>query len=234
MDRLKSGSAVETVDYDSAGGEERRESVGLVPVSVLVVITIATLWLSNQLLPPAAMLRLAEAQTGLAIGSAQLEAIESRQWVGYLFSPLALGVRLLLAALVIQGIGMVVVAELRFGLAFEAAVVGAFATLYGSWVNLLWIWRVGVSNLSLDILGVVPGSVAGFFMSPEASRETLYRLAAEVSLASCLWIVLVALIVRGERRHTWRSALLVGIVAWAVLAAARVGLHAVFVGLVPG
>ena len=231
MDRLKSGSPVEPV---GSSEEARRESPRRVLVAALVVITIATLWLSNQLLPPAAMLRLTEAQTGLTVGASQLEAIESRQWVGYLLSPLALGVRLLLAALVIQGIGMVVVAELRFGLALEAAVAGGFATLYGSWINLLWIWRVGISNLSLDIVGVVPGSVAGFFMSPEASRETLYRLAAEISLASCLWIVLVALIVRGDRRHTWRSAVLVGVAAWAVLAAARIGLHAVFVGLVPG
>ena len=203
-------------------------------MAALVLLTMATLWVSNQLLPVSLMARLTQEQTGLAMGASQLELIESRQWVGYLLSPVALGVRLLLTALVIQGVGMLFADELRFGLAFKAAVAGGFASLYGSWINLLWIWRGGVSNLSLDVVGAAPGSVAGFLMSPEASREPLYRLAAEVSFASCLWLLLVALIIASDRRHAWRSALLIGVTAWGVLATARTGLHAVFVGLAPG
>ena len=203
-------------------------------LATLVLLTVATLWISNQLLPVSLMARLSHEQNGLTMGASQLELIESRQWVGYVLSPVALGVRLLLAALVIQGVGMVVADELCFGLAFRAAVAGGFASIYGSCMKLLWIWRGGASNLSSDDVGVVPGSVAGFFMPPEASREPLYRLAAEVSFSSCLWLLLVALIIRGGERHQWRSAVLVGVIAWSVLAAARTGLHAVFVGLVPG
>ena len=203
-------------------------------LSALFGLTVATLWISNQLLPVSLMARLTEEQTGLAMGAAQLELIESRQWVGYLVSPVALGVRLLLAALVIQGVGMVLADELRFGVAFRAAAAGGFASVYGSWMNLLWIWRGGASNLSLEVVGVAPGSVAGFFMPPEASREILYRLAAELSFASWLWMMFVALIIRADPRHTGRSALLVGATAWAVLAAARTGLHAMLVGIAGG
>ena len=83
-------------------------------LSALVLLTLATLWTSNQLLPVSLMARLTEEQTGLVMGAGQLELIESRQWIGYLLSPVALGVRLLVAALVIQGAGMVFTDRLRF------------------------------------------------------------------------------------------------------------------------
>ena len=127
-------------------------------LSALVLLTLATLWTSNQLLPVSLMARLTEEQTGLVMGAGQLELIESRQWIGYLLSPVALGVRLLVAALVIQGAGMVFTDQLRFGMALRAAAAGGFASIYGSWMNLLWIWRRGASDLSIDVVGAAPGS----------------------------------------------------------------------------
>jgi hypothetical protein len=232
--RVLDATAENTFTPVESGSGIHRPDLGLVSVSTLVLLTIVTLWVSNQILPPSLMARLTENQTGIAVGASQVELIESRQWLGYVLSPVALGARLLLAALVVQGVGMAFANELRFGLALRAAVAGGFASLYGSWMSLLWIWKTGVSGLSLDVMGVVPGSVSAFFMPPEASRDILYRLAAQVSFTSILWLFLVALIIRGNRTYTWRSALLVAVVAWAVLATARVGLYAAFVGLAPG
>lgn len=228
---MASGGAGSRPNPTRAASGTTRRSFDPMLLSALVLLTLTTLWISNQLLPVSLMARLTQEQTGLTIGAAQLELIESRQWIGYALSPAVLGVRLLLAALVIQGVGMIFADELRFSVAFRSAAAAGFASVYGSLMNLLWIWRRGASNLSIEVVGVVPSSVAGFFMPPEASRELLYRMAAEVSLVACLWTLLVALIIRNDQRGTWRSALLVGGTAWAVLAAARIGLHAVFVGI---
>ena len=86
-----------------------------VPLLALALLTMTTLWISNQLLPVSLMARLTEEQTGLAMGAAQLDLIESRRWIGYVLSPVALGMRLLLAALVIQGVGMVFADGIRLG-----------------------------------------------------------------------------------------------------------------------
>lgn len=202
--------------------------------SVLALLAVITAWSSSWILPPSVMARLAEQQTGFAMGVDQLESIESRRWIGYLAAPVALATRAALAALVIQGIGMLTVTELGFSTAFRASVAGGFAMMYGSWMNLAWLWRVGPDSLSLDVLGVSPVSLAGLLMSPEGSRAFFYRAAAEVSLTAVFWITLVGLTLQADSRLTWKSGLAVGMVAWLVMATVRIGLSAVLSGLVPG
>jgi hypothetical protein len=224
-------------DPVASNGPGRRSEIltsGPFLFSVLALLTIVTAWLSNSVLPPAAMARIAEQQTGLAMSIEQIEDIESRQWIGYLIAPVALAARLALGALVIQGVGMLIATELRFRMALKASIAGGFAALYATWMNLAWLWTAGPKSLSLDVLGVSPVSLAGLLMSPEASRTISYGILAEVSLTAIFWVTLVGLVLQATGRLTWRYGLAVGVMAWLVMAAARIGLRAALSGLVPG
>jgi hypothetical protein len=160
--------------------------------------------------------------------------MEKGRWVGYLLAPVGLAIRVGVVALLVQGVGMLLEPELRLGAAFTAALAGGFATLYGTWMTLLWLWRAGPDGISFNVLGVVPASLAGWLMAPEASRTVLYRTAAEVSLASACWIVLVGLALQTQSRCTWRSGLAVAACTWLGLAASRTALSVAVIGLFPG
>jgi hypothetical protein len=219
---------------DQASALSEILSSGPALFALLTLFAVLTAWMSSSILPPAVMARLAEQQTGLAMGVDQIENIESRQWIGYLVVPVTLAVRVALAALVIQGAGMLIATELGFRTALKASAAGGFAALYGSWMNLTWLWRAGPDGLSLDVLGVSPVSLAGLMMSPETSRTITYAVAAEAGLTAIFWITLVGLVLQASDRLNWRSGLAVGLMAWLVMAAARIGLRAALSGLVPG
>lgn len=203
-------------------------------LSGLVVVGLATVWLSNRVLPPALMARLAEAETGLAMGSSQIEAIERRQWLGYLATPVFLVGKVLLVALVIQAVGMALSGALPIRVAVRAAVMGGFAAAYSTLMTLAWIWRLGPASLTIDELGVAPATLAAILFSPDQSREFLYRAAAEVGVGGGLWIALVALALSGKGDLTGRRATLVAAGAFLILAVARVGAQVLTNGLLAG
>jgi hypothetical protein len=121
----------------------------------------------------------------------QYETIQRMRVWGYVFAPIQNAFRICLVTLVIQMMCLLCGIEISFGKIFRIATVAFGALLFGSCLQIFWILLQSAEELTRASLGIVPDSLAAWFVTADDSPSFLYLVLSRVSITSLLWMLLV-------------------------------------------
>lgn len=210
--------------------------LGLSTGRAFAVVTMAwlalALYTNERVLPPEVLVRIVGRGGAPQMTSAQLDLMQHRGRLAYLFFPIFLAVRVAVTALVLHMFSMLLAATLPYRILFRASLWGFVAVLYGMFLRTFRIDLLGSASVTQHDLGVVPDSLAALLLTPDQSMSVLYSALSLVSVHDTLWIGIVSGLLVGFSNVRLRVGLTIAGGAWAATAMARFGLHTLTVGLI--
>ncbi len=184
-----------------------------------------SLYTNERVLTPQVLANLARQSGAMTMTPDQVDALQRMEWLSYGLVPVMLAVRVAITALVLQLFVMLLSAEIGYRDLFRASLWGFGAVMYGMFIQTLRLDLLG-PGITLAELSVVPDSVAALILNPAPAGSIGYSALSLLSVHSLLWIGIIFIYLRFERRVTSRTALLVPLAGWTTISLAQLGLQA--------
>ena len=185
---------------------------------LLVVASAVLAWAENEfVMTPEVYRNILGSQLDAERIDAQIDMMSRFRGWGYLTVPVMLWLRLAFVALLVQMFCLLGTIEIQFVRLFPIAAIAFVADLLGSANRLVWLVRQGPSAIDAATLGVMPGSIAGFFLQRPQGASGLYTLLSQVNMFELGWAGLMVLGLTGTRRVGTAGAVLVTGGVWALV-----------------
>ena len=185
---------------------------------LLVVASAVLAWVENEfVMTPEVYRNILGSQLDAERIDAQIDMMSRFRGWGYVTIPVMLWLRLAFIALLVQMFCLLGTIEIQFGRLFRIAAIAGIADLVGSANRLVWLVRQGPSAIDAATLGVMPGSIAGFFLERPQGASGLYTLLSQVNMFELGWAGLMVLGLTGTRRVGTAGAVLVTGGVWALV-----------------
>ena len=183
------------------------------------------LYTTERVLTPQVLANLATQSGGMAMAPDQVDALQRMEWLSYGLLPVMLAVRVTITALVLQLFTILLSAEIGYRDLFRASLWGFSAVLYGMFIQMVRLDLLG-PGITVAELTVVPDSLAALILDPAPVGTLAYNAMSLLSIHGLMWIGIIFMYLRFERRLTPRTALLVPLASWTTISFAQLGLQA--------
>ncbi len=185
---------------------------------LLVVASAVLAWAENEfVMTPEVYRNILGSQLEAERIDAQIDMLSRFRGWGYLTIPVMLWLRVAFIALLVQMFCLLGTIEIRFGRLFRIAAIAFIADLVGSANHLVWLVRQGPLAIDAATLGVMPGSIAGFFLERPQGASGFYTVLSQVNMFELGWVGLMVLGLTGTRRVGTAGAVLVTGGVWALV-----------------
>ena len=122
-----------------------------------------------------------------------IDFLEKADRLGVLLLPVAIVVRIAFVALVAQLAVLLQGRILSLAEGVRAATWAFWGVVYGMAIQSLWLWRLGMDQITADDFSVVPDSLAHLLHVDIDSSFTVYVLAVQFSIGAVVWLLGLAL-----------------------------------------
>lgn len=185
---------------------------------LLVVASAVLAWAENEfVMTPEVYRNILGSQLDAERIDAQIDMMNRFRGWSYLSIPVMLWLRLAFIALLVQMFCLLGTIEIQFVRLFRIAAIAFVADLVGSANRLVWLARQAPSAIDTATLGVMPGSIAGFFLERPQGASGFYTLLSQVNMFELGWVGLMVLGLTGTRRVGTTGAVLVAGGVWALV-----------------
>jgi hypothetical protein len=185
---------------------------------LLVVASAVLAWAENEfVMTPEVYRNILGSQLGAERIDAQIDMLSRFRGWSYLTIPGMLWLRVAFIALLVQMFCLLGTIEIRFGRLFRIAAIAFISNLVGSANRLVWLVRQEPSAIDAASLGVMPGSIAAFFLETPSGASGFYTVLSQANVFELGWVGLMVLGLTGTRRVGTTGAVLVTGGVWALV-----------------
>jgi hypothetical protein len=185
---------------------------------LLVVASAVLAWAENEfVMTPEVYRNILGSQLGAERIDAQIDMLSRFRGWSYLTIPGMLWLRVAFIALLVQMFCLLGTIEIRFGRLFRIAAIAFISNLVGSANRLVWLVRQEPSAIDAASLGVMPGSIAAFFLETPPGASGFYTVLSQANVFELGWVGLMVLGLTGTRRVGTTGAVLVTGGVWALV-----------------
>ncbi len=192
--------------------------------SCLVLVSLVLAWANNEfVMTREVFYAIAGNPQNTVQTDAQYGIVQSMNAWGYAMAPIQTAIRVGFVALIIQMVCLLGSVEITFGKLFRVSAVAFGATLFGSFLQILWVVRQPVTSITRATVGIVPDSLTAWFGAASVSPSLLHLALNRVSITSLLWILLIYWGLRETKRFNIAGAAMVTTATWIITSALHVG-----------